>query len=105
MNINKLAQELEIEKEDYLELLKLFIDTGFADLADLRAAVEAGDKDKVVNAAHSLKGAAGSLGLREFHDTAKKVELEAREDKLDLISKDIQILNRNLEVYSNAMLE
>jgi two-component system sensor histidine kinase TorS len=88
-----------------MELLKLFIDTGISDLAELRAAVEAGDKDKVVNAAHSLKGAAGSLGLQEFYNIAKKVELLAREDKLDLISKDIQIVNRSLEIYSNAMIE
>ena len=105
MNFNKLAQDLEIEEEDYLELLKLFIDTGFSDLSELSAAVEAGDRDKVVNAAHSLKGAAGSLGLRDFYDTAKKVELEAREDRLDSISKDIQLLNRSLEVYLNAMRE
>ena len=103
MNFSDLAKRLEIEEEEYIELLKLFVDIGFSDITELQTALETGDNDKAANAAHSLKGAAGSLGLTEFYETAKKVEMDARQMRMAGIAKDILLLKSNLESIISAL--
>jgi len=80
MNFEKLAGEIGFEKEDYLELIELFINTTTGDIDKLKTAINNSDFNAAERAAHSIKGAASSLGLMEISDEAKKIEYAAKGD-------------------------
>ncbi len=97
MNFRELAKNLDIEEEMYLELIELFIHTGTSDLDKIRSAVEERDAEQAANAAHSLKGAAGSLGLIKLSETAREIEEKARNDQLERISEVAHELKKKLD--------
>ena len=96
MNIKELAENLGLEEDEYLELIELFIDTGIVDIEKLRSAIEEGDAEEAAQAAHSLKGASGSLGLMEIYNVALKSEEEARNNSLDVLAESLQTLKGQL---------
>ncbi len=79
MNFEKLAEEIGFDKEEYMELIELFINTTTSDIDKLRTAINNGDFNAAEKAAHSIKGAASSLGLMEISDEAKKIEYAGKE--------------------------
>ena len=103
MDFKKWAQNLELEEDEFLEILELFIKTSLSDLAKLQAAIEEEDIQPVVRAAHSIKGAAGILGLSEIHDAAKKIEAAARTNRLEEIEADLRIIKEKLEMIAEAL--
>ena len=66
------------------ELLDLFRDSSAQDFARLCKAAESGDVDGVVAAAHSIKGAAASLGIEGVRQLALEMESRARQGEVDL---------------------
>ena len=97
MNFKELAENLGLEEDEYMELIELFIETGISDLDKFRSAIEEGNGEEAANAAHSLKGAAGSLGLMEISEIAKEIEGESRNGRLDEIAEFAQTLKEKLE--------
>jgi len=97
MDIKELAENLGLEEDEYLELLELFIDTGIVDVDKLRSAIEEGNTEEAANAAHSLKGASGSLGLMEIYGLAQKTEKEARNNSLDGLVESVQTLKGQID--------
>lgn len=106
MNFEKLAGEIGFEKEDYLELIELFINTTTSDIDKLKTAINNGDFNSAEKAAHSIKGAASSLGLAEISDEAKKIEYAAKGDPgtiTALSAGELEaILNRIRENYKTC---
>jgi HPt (histidine-containing phosphotransfer) domain-containing protein len=96
MDIKELAERLGLDETEYLELLGLFVTTGHSDLKKLQAAVQATDSEGAVQAAHSIKGAAGNLGLMDFYTRAKQVEDDARNGILERVGESILLLKENL---------
>lgn len=96
MNIKELAENLGLEEDEYLEILELFLDTGMVDIDKLRSAIEEGNAEEAAQAAHSLKGASGSLGLRKIYDLAMKSEEAARNNSLDGLAEYVQTLKEQL---------
>ena len=103
MNIQELAENLGLEKDEYLELLDLFIDTAASDISELQAAIEEENGEKAVGAAHSLKGAAGNLGLLEIHEQAKKIEADARDNCFDDVAGAVPKLRNNLDAIAGLI--
>jgi HPt (histidine-containing phosphotransfer) domain-containing protein len=103
MNLKELANHLEMEKEEFLELIELFLDTSFSDLNHLQSAVEKGEGLNAVEAAHSIKGAAVNLGMEEIYELAKKIETEARGNHLNRTLEWIQTLRRLLEQVAEGL--
>jgi HPt (histidine-containing phosphotransfer) domain-containing protein len=97
MNINKLAENLGLEPDEYMEVLELLVDSGKADINSLEEAIAAGSAEGVVAAAHSIKGASANLGLTELSEAAKEMELNAREQDLDGMTEKIQVLKAKFE--------
>jgi HPt (histidine-containing phosphotransfer) domain-containing protein len=79
------------------ELLTLFVDSSAGDLANLRAAVEAGDADQVVRASHSIKGASASLGLETIREVALAMETDARAGSVAVAAEKMDALTALLE--------
>jgi len=96
MNLKEMAQKLEMEEGEFLDMLKLFLETSTSDLSHLRLAQEKRDATEAVKAAHSIKGAASNLGLMEIFQLAKSIETEARESHLDRTHPWILILGEKL---------
>ena len=103
MNFEKLAGEIGFDKEDYLELIELFINTTTSDIDKLKAAKNNGDFNAAEKAAHSIKGAASSLGLIEISNEAKKIECAAKGDPGTITALSVYeleaMLNRIRENY------
>jgi HPt (histidine-containing phosphotransfer) domain-containing protein len=97
MNIDKLAENLGLEPDEYMEVLELLVDSGKTDIDSLEEAIAAGSAEGVVAAAHSIKGASANLGLTELSEAAKDMELNAREQNLDGMSEKIQVLKEKFE--------
>jgi HPt (histidine-containing phosphotransfer) domain-containing protein len=60
------------------ELVETFVQTSAAEIASMRAAIEAADADTLRRAAHGLKGSSASLGAVEVQRLAQEVETCAR---------------------------
>jgi HPt (histidine-containing phosphotransfer) domain-containing protein len=103
MNLKELANHLEMDEGEFLELIELFIDTSTSDLNHLQSAVEKGEGLNAVNAAHSIKGAAANLGLAEIYELAKKIEAGARGNHLDRTLEWIPTLRKLLERVEDGL--
>ncbi len=74
------------------ELLDIFKDSLQADLLLIEQGLEEGLPAKVSGAAHSIKGAAASLGILGIHEIALQVEEDSRAGGLDVAREKCQIL-------------
>lgn len=74
------------------ELLALFQDSSTSDLELLRQAVAAGDAAGIVRAAHSLKGAAASLGIEGVRQVAAEMEADARQNSITIAQEKLSIM-------------
>ncbi|MGD8541620.1 MAG: Hpt domain-containing protein [Desulfobacteraceae bacterium] len=104
MDISLIAEDLGLDEKDYLELLDLFLSTSRDDLETLAAAIAAGDCAQGTFAAHSLKGAAGNIGLAEFSDTARYIEEVTRRGSFDGVAEAAQVLRNSLEHLARSCI-
>jgi len=73
------ALEQAADDEEMLaELLVLFRDSSASDLEKINSGLVAGDPAVVADAAHSIKGAAASLGIEGIRKIAAELEKQGR---------------------------
>ena len=97
MEATKLPGNMGVDVEDFKELFELYMETTSSDLEQLKAALNAGDAENVHEKAHSIKGASGSLGLRELYETAKAIDDRARVNSLDGLEKMVQAFSEKYQ--------
>jgi two-component system sensor histidine kinase TorS len=97
VNLKKLARSLELEEEELSELVDLFLKATSSELIELQSALKEKDAKAAERMAHSMKGAAGILGLKEIYETAKKIETAAQTNRLEEIEADLRIIKEELE--------
>jgi len=97
VNIKEQAGKLDLEEEEYLELIDLFLKVGMSDLHELEFAVKQGKGEKVASAAHSLKGASANLRLTEIYDSARSLEAKGRSLDLSGAGELVQDIRQKLE--------
>ena len=83
MNFRELGENVGLEEDEILELVEIFIDSSGSDLDILDSAIEKADLQRVKEAAHSLKGAAGNLGFTEIYEMARGIEEKAEQNSLE----------------------
>lgn len=83
MDIKKLAENLELDLEDFNEIFELYMETTSSDLQELKAALQDGDAKRAHEKTHSIKGASGNLGLDELYELAKQIDDLARVNSLN----------------------
>jgi len=83
MNLKELATNLGFEEDEFLELVDLFVETATSDMTKLELAISRGGTEQTIEAAHSIKGAAGNLGFRDIYELAKQIEINARRHVLE----------------------
>lgn len=96
MDFSQLAENLGLTKDEYLELIQLLIETGSADLEVAETALKNQDTEEAAHRLHSIKGAAGNLGLMELYEEAKQGEQMAKQGMLDQLSDIIRGLRTRL---------
>ena len=97
MDLEQLSGRLGLEKEEFLELAELFLETGASDIGRLEAALQEENVDEVVKSSHSIKGASGNLGFTEIFEVAKGVELNARANSLEGATEAVNTLKSHLD--------
>ncbi len=97
MNFKELGESLGLEEDEYRELIELFIVTGTADFEKIQTAMAAKDADTVMRSAHTIKGAAGNLGLLEVSETAKIIEEQADNNQLDNLTQAVETLKTQFD--------
>ncbi len=90
----------------YLKILKQFINTRTTDIDALNEHIDAGDQKAAERVAHSLKGAASTLGLLAIADIAARLNVCLRkEHALELHSDQVRWMSTELAAAWNPLLE
>jgi HPt (histidine-containing phosphotransfer) domain-containing protein len=105
MKLKELAENLEMEVDEFLEIMELFLETSAFDLNQLEAGIEEGDGQRVIIAAHSIKGAAVNLGLLEIYEAARKTEMEARENNLNGATVAARAIKEKIDQITEDLLK
>jgi len=103
MNLRGIAEQLEMEENDFLEIVKLFLETSALNLEELQSAVMENDAQGAVRAAHSIKGAAGNLRLTAVFELAQTMEKQAHENRLEGAAYAIRAIRENLERIGESL--
>jgi HPt (histidine-containing phosphotransfer) domain-containing protein len=83
------------------ELLEIFKDSLQADIQLIELGVAQEDATQVCRAAHSIKGAAASLGILGIHEIALAIEEESRAGGLEIARSKLSLLKSMREELEN----
>ena len=84
------AMEQAADDADLLaELLEIFKDSFTSDVGLIEQGINEKDALKISAAAHSIKGAAASLGIQGINDVALTIEMDSRSGGLDVASEKL----------------
>ncbi len=80
------------------ELIDIFKDSCVSDFAAIKNGLETADSDMVCAAAHSIKGAAASLGVEAIREVALEMETDSRNGSLTVTESRIGELDDLLQL-------
>jgi HPt (histidine-containing phosphotransfer) domain-containing protein len=103
MNIKELSENLGLEEDEYMEMLDLFLTSGGADISRIEQALKEANARLVHEAAHSLKGSAGSLCIDNMFDLARAIDDKSREGILEGLDELAQKLRRAYDELATAV--
>ena len=78
MDLKEIAQSLDLEEDEYRDLVKLFIETTESNLKELENYIAAEDAEGAFRIAHKIKGAAFNLELNDIARLAKEIETRGK---------------------------
>ncbi|MBW1991664.1 MAG: Hpt domain-containing protein [Deltaproteobacteria bacterium] len=96
------ARELGLRRSEFLEVVGLFLETSGADLEALEEALAQGDLEGAAARAHSLKGAAASLQLRDIARLALNLETAVKDAALAEASGQVVAVREKLRELATA---
>jgi len=91
MDVKQAASRLGLEEDDIYDVLELFIQTAPSDLMKLDAAYTCRNTVLAGQAAHSLKGATGTLGFMDISELAQQIMVQTREKKIEDLSRSVPL--------------
>lgn len=97
MDIKNLAEELGLEENDILRLVRTFIETSEQDLLLLEQAIADQDADQVRKLAHHIKGAASNLELTGIAEAARAIEEKGRSKSFEDTEPQIAAIRSGLD--------
>lgn len=97
MDLRALAEKVDLEEEEFQEMIALFLQNTSEHLTQLQAAIAKGDHGEVVKSAHSIKGSAATLGLTVISGIAWGVEANARRQDLNGADQAVQAIQYEIE--------
>lgn len=102
MNILKWDKDFALEQaaddvELLEELLIIFKDSFKADFDQIEDGLKSNSPEQISGAAHSIKGAAASLGIQGVNEVAQAIEEDSRGGNLDVTREKLPLLLALLE--------
>lgn len=82
MDVKQVATQLGLEEDDIYDVLALFVQTAPSDLMKMTSGFNRKDAVPVGEAAHSLKGSAGTLGFMDISNHAQQIMKLSREKNM-----------------------
>lgn len=73
IQLKELAARLDLEPEEFRELLALFVSSTKEEIGQLREALNENNPERASQLVHSFKGAAVNLGLTEIAEHGEKL--------------------------------
>jgi signal transduction histidine kinase/CheY-like chemotaxis protein len=91
------------DQELFNELVQIFLSTSPQMVAEIRVALASGERKRLVQAAHSFKGAASNFGARKLVEAAQQLEEIGREGELRTANMAWATLEEEIEGLSAAL--
>jgi HPt (histidine-containing phosphotransfer) domain-containing protein len=104
MDIKNLSEELGLEENDVLRLVRTFIDSTEQDLLLLAQAIADHDADQVRKLAHHIKGAASNLELNDIADATRTIEEKGRSKSFEATEPQFAAIRRGLDSIRADMI-
>jgi HPt (histidine-containing phosphotransfer) domain-containing protein len=101
MNFKELGANLGLEEDEFKELVELFAESGSSDFQTLQEGMAAGDAEKVMRSAHTIKGASSNLGLDDVSEVARIIEESAMNNQLNDLASPVQTLRKHFETIQS----
>ncbi len=79
----ELRQSVDGDRDFVVELIEAFLADGATQVADIEAALAAGDAEALVRPAHTLKSSSATVGAVRLSDLARELEMAGRSATLD----------------------
>lgn len=86
------------DKELLQELIDIFKDSSMSDLANLKQGIAKGDPGMGRGCAHSIKGAAASLGFSAIKEITAAIEADCRDGSLTVATEQLPRLEELLSL-------
>jgi CheY-like chemotaxis protein len=101
LNYTTLCQELMLEKDEVLMLVKLFIKKMKKQIPELDKAIDMKDYKKIAIISHSIKGSSGNFRMENLQEITSKMEEMAKnkDSSFDYIEQFKKLKNIVSEVY------
>jgi HPt (histidine-containing phosphotransfer) domain-containing protein len=103
MNWSNMEERLGFSREEFMELLEVFLKAAEADIGLMQAGIDQKDHHKVARGAHSIKGAALNFELPVIREIAERIEKRANRGLLDGAREEIRLLRVSLLEISSAI--
>lgn len=103
MDFEQMGARLGLEKEEFMELVDIFVTSAEEDIQKLNEALCIDDSKAVAEAAHSLKGSSGNLGFSAIADLASKIEQGARKNELTDLDSFSGIISGEIEKIKDVI--
>lgn len=98
----RLSQFCGGDREFKLEILQSFVKDSITDLAEAKEALASFDAATLVEKAHRLKGASASVGVLLIPELAKRLENQAKENRLEgsgELLREIELILEGVKIY------
>lgn len=105
MNLKDLAEDLGLEKDEFLEIATLYVETSYADFKKIQTAIHEDNAQIVFEAAHSIKGASGNLGFMKAYEAAGKIEFEAHQGQITAAAETAKKLKIELDHIKTLVIQ
>jgi histidine phosphotransfer protein HptB len=103
-NILSVCREGEVLNRTLLrEMLGYFIDENRRRLVTMSQAVDSGERDRLRQTAHALRGSAAMLGAGRLHDLAWGLELDGADSDLQALAHAITRLRAEFEAVVTSL--
>ncbi|MCW8948764.1 MAG: ATP-binding protein [Sedimenticola sp.] len=93
----------EIMEEDFVSLIYSFLEAAPGLMRDIEAGILDGDANQMIMPAHSLKSSSANVGAVQLAESAKQIEIAAREHDLDCIAELFEMLKEHFDAASKAL--
>jgi HPt (histidine-containing phosphotransfer) domain-containing protein len=100
-----LLETLDHDPQLLREVIGIFLADCPGKLAELRAAITAGDPERIANSSHSLRGSVATFGVQKAVEVAQKLESMGRQRQLQGAAEAFSVLEREMALVTSALAE